>query len=65
MPLYALDEHVPQVADPARLYVAPGAHVIGRIVLGLAVGLGLMVLILRSAANIAITTPRASGAGRG
>lgn len=30
--------------------------------LGLAVGLGLMVLILRSAANIAITTPRASGA---
>lgn len=31
-------------------------------VLGLAVGLGLMVLILRSAANIAITTPRASGA---
>lgn len=35
MPLYALDEFVPAVADPARVYIAPGAHVMGQVTLGL------------------------------
>jgi carbonic anhydrase/acetyltransferase-like protein (isoleucine patch superfamily) len=39
MPLYALDEHVPQIADPARLWLAPNAQVIGRVSLGLDVGI--------------------------
>jgi len=39
MPLYALDEHVPQIADPARLWLAPNAQVIGRVTLGLDVGI--------------------------
>lgn len=39
MPLYALDEHVPQIADPERLWLAPDARVIGRVTLGLDVGI--------------------------
>jgi carbonic anhydrase/acetyltransferase-like protein (isoleucine patch superfamily) len=39
MPLYALDEHVPQIADPDRLWLAPDAQVIGRVTLGLDVGI--------------------------
>lgn len=39
MPLYALGDHVPQVADPARVYVAPDAHVIGQAALGLDVSI--------------------------
>lgn len=39
MPLYALNDFVPQVADPARVYIAPGAHVMGQIVLGLDVSI--------------------------
>jgi carbonic anhydrase/acetyltransferase-like protein (isoleucine patch superfamily) len=39
MPLYALDEHVPQIADPSRLWLAPDAQVIGRVTLGLDVGI--------------------------
>jgi len=39
MPLYALDEHVPQIADPDRLWLAPDAQVIGRVILGLDVGI--------------------------
>ena len=39
MPLYALDEHVPQLADPDRVWIAPDAQVIGRIHLGLDVGI--------------------------
>jgi len=38
MPLYALDLHVPRVADPARLWIAPGAHVMGQVSLGADVG---------------------------
>lgn len=38
MALYRLGEHAPQIADPARLWIAPGAHVIGRVRLGLDVG---------------------------
>ncbi len=34
MTLYTLDHSSPEVADPARLYVAPGAHVIGQVRLG-------------------------------
>ena len=39
MPLYALDAHVPQVADPDRLWLAPDAQVIGQVSLGLDVGI--------------------------
>lgn len=39
MPLYALDDHVPQIADPKRVYIAPGAHVMGQVVLGLDVSI--------------------------
>lgn len=38
MALYRLGEHAPQIADPTRLWIAPGAHVIGRVGLGLDVG---------------------------
>lgn len=34
MSLYALGEHAPEIADSARLWIAPGAHVIGRVRLG-------------------------------
>ena len=39
MPLYALHDHQPAVADRTRLWVAPDAHVIGRVHLGLDVGI--------------------------
>ncbi len=39
MPLYALDEHVPDLANPARVWIAPDAQVIGRVHLGLDVGI--------------------------
>ncbi|WP_342361220.1 gamma carbonic anhydrase family protein [Terrarubrum flagellatum] len=35
MPLYSLDGHAPEIADPARFYLAPDAHVIGRVRIGL------------------------------
>lgn len=39
MPLYALDEHEPEIADSARVWIAPGARVIGRVHLGRDVGI--------------------------
>ncbi len=39
MPLYALDGHAPRIADPARVWIAPDAQVIGRVHLGLDVGI--------------------------
>jgi carbonic anhydrase/acetyltransferase-like protein (isoleucine patch superfamily) len=39
MPLYALDGVAPKVADKDRLWVAPDAHVIGDVTLGLDVGI--------------------------
>ncbi len=39
MPLYALDAHVPQLADPDRTWIAPDAAVIGQVHLGLDVGI--------------------------
>ncbi|MCJ2012100.1 gamma carbonic anhydrase family protein [Methylobacterium sp. J-076] len=39
MPLYALDDHVPRLADPDRTWIAPDATVIGRVELGLDVGI--------------------------
>ncbi|MEX0971388.1 MAG: gamma carbonic anhydrase family protein [Paracoccaceae bacterium] len=39
MPLYALADKTPQIADAARLWLAPGAHVIGDVHLGLDVGI--------------------------
>lgn len=38
MPLYALGEHVPQVPAEERYWIAPDAHVIGKVVLGEDVG---------------------------
>ena len=35
MTLYALDDRVPVIADPARVFIAPGARVIGNVTLGL------------------------------
>ena len=34
MAIYALDEHQPRLPDGGRYYIAPGAHVIGRVTLG-------------------------------
>lgn len=34
MPLYELDGHAPQTPASGRYWVAPGAHVIGKVVLG-------------------------------
>lgn len=39
MPLYTLDEHTPKTPEAGRFWVAPGAHVIGRVTLGLDVGI--------------------------
>ena len=39
MTLYALGPHQPQLADPDRAWIAPGAHVIGRVFLGLDVSI--------------------------
>ena len=38
MPVYALNELVPQLPEAGRYWVAPDAHVIGRVTLGLDVG---------------------------
>ncbi|MET0606236.1 MAG: gamma carbonic anhydrase family protein, partial [Beijerinckiaceae bacterium] len=34
-PVYALKDWTPVIADPSRLYVAPGAHIVGQVSLGL------------------------------
>lgn len=39
MPLYALADHEPQVPSADRYWIAPDAHVIGRVVLGEDVGI--------------------------
>lgn len=39
MPLYSLDGYRPELADPARVWIAPDAQVIGRVRLGLDVGI--------------------------
>lgn len=39
MPLYSLDGRAPRLADPSRVWIAPDAHVIGDVTLGLDVGL--------------------------
>jgi carbonic anhydrase/acetyltransferase-like protein (isoleucine patch superfamily) len=39
MPIYALDNHVPSLPDEGRYWVAPDAHVIGQVRLGLDVGI--------------------------
>ena len=33
MPVYALDDHAPVLPPPDRVWIAPGAHVVGRVVL--------------------------------
>ncbi|MBZ6075491.1 gamma carbonic anhydrase family protein [Microvirga puerhi] len=39
MPIYSLDERVPELPEPGRYWVAPDAHVIGSVRLGLDVGI--------------------------
>lgn len=39
MALYRLGEHAPRIADESRIWIAPGAHVIGRVRIGLDVGI--------------------------
>jgi carbonic anhydrase/acetyltransferase-like protein (isoleucine patch superfamily) len=39
MPIYALDGHVPSLPEPGQFWVAPDAHVIGRVRLGRDVGI--------------------------
>ena len=39
MPLYALDDHAPELPADDRFWVAPDAHVIGRVTLGEDVGI--------------------------
>ena len=38
MTFYKFAGHAPKIADASRIWVAPGAHVIGRVTLGLDVG---------------------------
>jgi len=39
MPIYALDDHTPTLPEAGRFWVAPDAHVIGMVRLGLDVGI--------------------------
>ena len=39
MPIYSLDGHAPDLPDAGRFWVAPDAHVIGRVRLALDVGI--------------------------
>lgn len=39
MPYYALDEHRPNLPEAGRYWIAPGAHVMGRVTLGVDVGI--------------------------
>ncbi len=39
MTLYRLGEHAPTIADNGRIWIAPGAHVIGRVRLGFEVSI--------------------------
>jgi|SRR4051794_6652078 len=39
MPVYALDDHVPILPEAGRYWIAPDAHVIGRVTLGVDVGI--------------------------
>lgn len=39
MPIYSLDERVPQLPEPDRFWIAPDAHVIGSVRLGRDVGI--------------------------
>lgn len=39
MPFYALDEHRPNLPEAGRYWIAPGAQVIGRVTLGVDVGI--------------------------
>ncbi len=39
MPLYALGEHTPKTPDADRFWVAPGAHVMGKVEIGEDVGI--------------------------
>lgn len=39
MPLYALHDHTPRIADRGSLWLAPDCHVIGRVALGREVGI--------------------------
>jgi len=45
MSLHSLDQETPVIADPERVYIAPGAHVIGRVHLGLDVSIWFNVVI--------------------
>lgn len=38
MPLYSLDGHEPSIADPERVWIAPDAMVISKVILGVDVG---------------------------
>ncbi len=39
MPIYALGDDTPDLSDPASIWIAPDAHVIGRVTLGPDVGI--------------------------
>lgn len=39
MPIYALNDQLPQLPEAGRFWVAPGAHVMGRVHLGIDVGI--------------------------
>lgn len=54
MAIYALDEHRPTLPQPGRFWVAPDAHVIGRVTLGDEVGVWFGVVIRGDNEPIAI-----------
>ena len=39
MPLYSFADNTPKIADERRLWLAPGAHVMGDVRIGLDVGI--------------------------
>ncbi len=45
MPIYALDDHQPSLPGAGRFWIAPDAHVIGRVTLGDEVGVWFGVVI--------------------
>ena len=54
MPVYALDEHEPQLPADDCVFVAPDAHVVGRVQLGAEVGIWFGAVLRGDVADIAV-----------
>ena len=54
MPIYALDDHAPTLPGPGLSWIAPDAHVIGRVTLGEGVGIWFGAVIRGDRETVAI-----------